>query len=611
MKDSTDVLIAGAGPVGLLLAAELRRDGIAVHLVDQMAERTFFCKALGVTARTLEIFDTLGLADAAIDAGVWVTGVESWQDGAPADAMSLQESGLHESGLPYGALSLAQFETERLLEGALGQHGGHVEYGTVLEGFSEQSDHVLARLRGADGALREMRCRWLVGCDGARSTVRTQLDLPYEGGRYAQTFALADLDVDWRLPRGPMYRFSWSGSARAVSSLAAVPVRGSVRRYRLSVIVEAEELAAQLLAAGAPDFEQLNAMMLPVLPPDTQLSSLRWSSVYRVSHRIAPSYGRGRVLIAGDAAHIHPPVGGQGMNTGLQDAHNLAWKLSLAARGLAQPALVDSYSAERRPVGLDVVEATTRAMNAVLAQRAALPGMRETQLLVGYRDSPLVADACPQFDAALPAPGDRVPDVDGLTQPFVGHATRLQQRVGRGRHTLLGYVDATGGDATGGDATGGDSIGVDAVRVDAIGGKAASGNMARADALHGDAAPHDATDDDAMSSDALNGNPDSGIAANATTPAAQLEACIDGFRTLAAVLGSAADALIIASPDSGLPRDERIPVFTDSAREFAAAFRAPGGTVWVIRPDGHIGWRSKGCTEAALRNWMRQAALIE
>jgi len=547
MKDSTDVLIAGAGPVGLLLAAELQRDGIAVHLVDQMAERTFFCKALGVTARTLEIFDSLGLADAAIDAGVWVTGVETWQDGAPAGGMSLPESGLHENGLPYGALSLAQFETERLLEDALAQHGGHVEYGTVLEGFSEQSDHVLARLRGADGALREMRCRWLVGCDGARSTVRTQLNLPYEGGRYAQTFALADLDVDWSLPRGPMYRFSWSGSARAVSSLAAVPVRGSVRRYRLSVIVAAEELAAQLLAAGSPDFEQIDAMMQPVLPPGTRLSALRWSSVYRVSHRIAPSYGRGRVLIAGDAAHIHPPVGGQGMNTGLQDAHNLAWKLSLAARGLAQPALVDSYSAERRPVGLDVVEATTRAMNEVLAQRAALPGMRETQLLVGYRGSPLVADACPQFDAALPAPGDRVPDVDGLTQAFVGHATRLQQRIGRGRHTLLGYVDVTG---------------------------------------------------------------DSN-AANAVTPTAQLEACVDGFRVLAAALGDAADALIIASPECALPRDERIPVFTDSAREFATAFRAPGGTVWVIRPDGHIGWRSAGCTAAALTDWMRQAALIE
>jgi 2-polyprenyl-6-methoxyphenol hydroxylase-like FAD-dependent oxidoreductase len=163
MNDSTDALIAGAGPVGLLLAAELRRDGVAAHVVDPMSERAFFCKALGVTARTLEIFDSLGLANAAIDAGVWVTGVQTWQDGAPAGAMNVPET-----GLPYGSLSLAQFETERLLEGALAQHGGHVEYGTALEGFSAQADHVLARLRGTDGVLRDMRCRWLVGCDGAR-----------------------------------------------------------------------------------------------------------------------------------------------------------------------------------------------------------------------------------------------------------------------------------------------------------------------------------------------------------------------------------------------------------------------------------------------------------
>jgi hypothetical protein len=168
---------------------------------------------------------------------------------------------------------------------------------------------------------------------------------------------------------------------------------------------------------------------------------MRWSSVYRVSHRIASAYGRGRAFIAGDAAHIHPPVGGQGMNTGLQDAHNLAWKLAYVVKGLADPALLDSYTAERHPVGVDVVKSTSAALNAVLARQAANPAMRETQLLISYRGSPVVTDLYPDADPASPAPGDRLPDAHALMQRFIGHPRRLHEFIGRGKHTLIGYVD--------------------------------------------------------------------------------------------------------------------------------------------------------------------------
>lgn len=137
-----------------------------------------------------------------------------------------------------------------------------------------------------------------------------------------------------------------------------------------------EDRAAALADASSPDFDTLRALLLPALPDGTQLSSMRWSSVYRVSHRIVPAYSRGRVFIAGDAAHIHPPVGGQGMNTGLQDARNLAWKLALAARDLAQPELLESYSEERPPVGVDVVQSTSAALNAVFAREVATPAAR-------------------------------------------------------------------------------------------------------------------------------------------------------------------------------------------------------------------------------------------
>ncbi|CAG9191284.1 Monooxygenase [Paraburkholderia sabiae] len=524
--EDVDVLVVGAGPVGLLLGTELQRDGIGVSVIDRMPSRGFFCKALGITPRTLEIFDDLGIVDRAIEAGVWLTGVETWVDGAMVPARSMH---LPEQGLPYGSLSLAQYETERLLEAAFAEHGGRVNYGFALDGFIETDNAVEAHLTGPDGEPQTVRCRWLVGCDGAHSKVRSALGLSYEGAQFPQTFALADLDVDWAQPRGPMYRFEWTDAARAKTSVAAVPVRGSARRYRLSMIVP-EERAASLAGIAAPDFDTMCELLMPSLPEGTQLSSMRWSSVYRVSHRIASAYGRGRVFIAGDAAHIHPPVGGQGMNTGLQDAHNLAWKLAHVAKGFAHPALLDSYSAERHPVGVDVVQSTRAALNAVLARQAANPAMRETQLLITYRGSPIVVDNWPDADAESPAPGDRLPDAGGLSQRFVGHPRRLHEYIGHGRHVLLGYIDALDG---------------------------------------------------------------------------QYEAFTAACRAFGALLPGAASAVLVASPGCNAPDDELMTVVTDARGEFAAAFRAPGGALWIVRPDGHIGWRSRDGSGETFSDWGR------
>src|ERR1700685_1216712 len=166
MKTSTDVLIVGAGPVGLLLATELSRDGVDVLLIDHHKTRSFFCKALGVTPRTLEILDDLGIAEDAIDSGVWLHGVSAFNDGVPGPSMDVP------TDLPFGSLSLAQFDTERLLEACLHRCGGRMLYGRTLTGVEARADGVRAQVKGSDGETLTVDCRWLVGCDGAHSKVR-------------------------------------------------------------------------------------------------------------------------------------------------------------------------------------------------------------------------------------------------------------------------------------------------------------------------------------------------------------------------------------------------------------------------------------------------------
>jgi 2-polyprenyl-6-methoxyphenol hydroxylase-like FAD-dependent oxidoreductase len=476
----------------------------------------------------LEIFDDLGIAQDAVDSGVWLHGVSAFNDGVAGPSMDVP------TDLPFGSLSLAQFDTERLLEACLHRCGGRVFYGRTLTGFEAKADGARAQVQGPDGETQAVDCRWLVGCDGAHSKVRATLGLDFAGGQYPQTFVLADLEVDWDLPRGRMYRFNTGAQAGQSGSaaLAAVPVHGSSRRYRLSTVVPDAALNTSGDAMGETfpaTLDQITALMSPILPKGTTLSSLHWSSVYRVSHRIVPTYAKGRVFLAGDAAHLHPPAGGQGMNTGLQDAHNLAWKLALACRGLASEALLDSYSTERHAVGLDVVENTSRALNDVLAQRAQLPGMRETQLLVSYRGSPIVVDERAGAGAALLAAGDRLPNAGQLRRPFVGHALRLHERLGRGRHVLLGFID-----------------------------------------------------DD---------------------PAAALLAQM--LNLLRATLGESADGCAIA-PQGGSPLAalEDLPLLIDAEGEFAAAVSAKPGSVWLVRPDGYIGWCSETPSIDGLRSFL-------
>jgi pentachlorophenol monooxygenase len=262
---------------------------------------------------------------------------------------------------------------------------------------------------------------------------------------------LGDVEVDWNLPAGYGIRAVHQVDGTTDDLLVAIPLPGR-RRYRMSMLVP-EELASApapqdrvehgFEAARVPELRHIQAVLDRLAPEPTRASQLRWSSVFRISHRIVDRYQHGRVLVAGDAAHIHPPTGAQGMNTGIQDAVALAWRLALAVRGMAADGLLESYDAERRPVGEEVVGRTVRHARAGFETDDPETVLRrEAQLLVAYPDSPLVGEGSgAEALKGGPPPGSRAPDCRGLQRPAVAFPLRLHELLDGRHHTLLLYAD--------------------------------------------------------------------------------------------------------------------------------------------------------------------------
>ncbi|WP_338491631.1 FAD-dependent monooxygenase [Streptomyces sp. SJL17-4] len=482
---TTDVLIVGAGPVGLSAAAELRRHGVRCRLVDRLPARLPYAKAVGIQPRTLELWDRMGLVRAVLEAAVPLRGQLTYVNGAETARLALELP----RDVPYGFAALPQYETERLLEEYVAGLGTTIERGTELVSFVQDPDGVTALLRTASGATEELRVPYLIGCDGAHSVVRKTLGLSYEGGAFPEAYMLGDVvaEADWGLPRGYALRSEHRAADGSLDDvLVCIPLPGA-GRYRMSMKVPPElaeptdpavptepsaptepavptdpagdarpaaggtptsdGLAHGLQGGRGPGLPHLQAVVDRLAPGPARLSDLRWSSVFRISHRIVGRYGEGRVFVAGDAAHIHPPTGAQGMNTGIQDAANLAWKLALVVRGEAGPGLLGSYDAERRPVGEEVVGRTVRhATRGIENDPADLTTLllREAQLLVDYREGPLAGAPYGPVDA--PQPGDLAPDCGGLTTPIAVHPLRLLDvlRDRPGHVAVLYGADVTG-----------------------------------------------------------------------------------------------------------------------------------------------------------------------
>ncbi|MGY1747251.1 FAD-dependent monooxygenase [Blastococcus sp. SYSU D00695] len=446
-RADAEVLVVGAGPAGLTHAIELARRGIAVRVVDRREQAaTQADKAIGIHCRTMEIWEDQGIAAEAMDTGIWLHGQTVFVNGVQTHQVDW--AGLDE--LPYAHLGLPQYETERLLTERLLAAGVAVERGVELVSFTQDDDGVTAQLRHASGEVEESRAGYLVGCDGAHSAVRAGLGLSFAGGlsMFPQLFMLGDLDVDWDMPAGHLLRWVRIEDDGAFTGmLVCVPLKGR-RRYRIATLAPKrlqDTIGSGVVPAGfwqeyePPTLADLQAAIDDLGPPGTTASDLRWSSIFRIKHGIVDRYRSGRVFVAGDAAHLHPPAGGQGMNTGIQDAWNLGWKLALAVRGLAAPGLLDSYDAERRPAGKAIVD---RAVAIAFTDEMDMADEKaqfllEMQMTMNYAGSPLVGQAVDGAGfAGGPEPGHRAPDVHGLRRFGVAHDLRLFDLT-RGTHTTL------------------------------------------------------------------------------------------------------------------------------------------------------------------------------
>jgi 2-polyprenyl-6-methoxyphenol hydroxylase-like FAD-dependent oxidoreductase len=350
----TEVLIAGAGPTGLALALFLTRQGVNVRVVDKTAGPGTTSRAVAVQARTLELYRQIGLAGEVVAAGHINPGISLWVRGERRAHVSFGDAGAELTPYPF-VLMFPQDRHERLLIAQLEEMGVQVERETELLGFTQHAGHVEARLRGPGGKEEHCEALFLAGCDGAHSPVRHLLGAGFEGGTYDQLFYVADVRVRGKQADGQihisldqadflaLFSYSDEGSARLI---------GTIR----------DERASQPDALG---FEDVRGRAIEGL--GLQIEEVNWFSTYKVHHRVTDHYRHGRVFVLGDAAHIHSPAGGQGMNTGIGDAVNLAWKLKAVLRGEADEGLLDSYETERPAFARTLVDTTDRIFSFVSA----------------------------------------------------------------------------------------------------------------------------------------------------------------------------------------------------------------------------------------------------
>ncbi len=415
MTKPCDVLIVGAGPTGLVLALWLTRLGITPRIIDKAAGPGTTSRALAVQARTLEFYRQLDLTDAVLIQGHKVPAINLWVKGTPKARMAFETMG---SGLtPYPSIHIfPQDQHERLLLKRLGELGVSVERNTELVGYTEQGDRVVARLRGPDAQEESCESAYLAGCDGARSLVRETMGTGFPGGTYRQVFYVADVDLKGAVANGELHI-----DLDEADFLAVFPLAGAGRARFVGTVHDQRAENPETLGFGDVSGRAIENLKV-------QVEKVNWFSTYRVHHRVTEHFRKGRAFVLGDAAHVHSPAGGQGMNTGIGDAVNLAWKLHSVLTGRAPDALLDSYETERIKFARRLVATTdkvftfatadgrladvlrTRIAPVVMPRLIGFDFAREylfrtvSQIMLNYRDSALSAGTAGDIHG-----GDRLP----------------------------------------------------------------------------------------------------------------------------------------------------------------------------------------------------------
>src|SRR5215469_13775957 len=444
---TTDVLIVGAGPTGLTMACELLRRGITCRILDKAAAPGITSRAVGIMPRTLEVFEQMGIIEEVMSKGVRA-GMRIYERQRLLLHMDFHALVSDANPYPFPVM-LPQQMTEAVLDALLRRVGGNVERPKEVTGFRQVGRAVIVSIHHLqDDTFEDIRARWLIGCDGAHSVIRKTLHLPFEGRTYDEVCLMGDVCLDWS--RSPSDVYTW---LHPEGQLGIAPLPN--HQWRL-IATFAPRVGHEVPEASVEGFQRL--LRERAADSTTTVSQPTWMSTFTINRRMVSTLRKERVFLAGDAAHVHSPIGGQGMNTGIQDAFNLAWKLALVIKGKADDALLETYQDERLPIARQVLAGTDLSTRVLFANNQALRLLRNrvvipllkrdfvqrrivlgiSQLGITYRRSLLSRSAHgpssqqqgPRFwRRSVPGPGDRAPDGACLHLPD-RTSTRLFQEFG-------------------------------------------------------------------------------------------------------------------------------------------------------------------------------------
>lgn len=436
MVNQTPILIVGAGPTGLMMACELARYGVPYRIIDKKSEMTKTTNAAGVHPRTLEIFEHLGIIDQFLANSIKSPKFEIHSENETLASMSFDVIDSHFNYL----IMIPQSETEKILNNYLLTLNGHVERSAELIDLKRENNKLISTIRHADQKIETIESDWVIGCDGYHSMVREKSHIPMTGKDINHEFLVADMLIDTNISHDTVVVFLLKGSI-----LGLFPLAGE-NKYRIVTSTNQSNSQSKLTE------DEMKNIIFKQSGHECSVKEILWSSPFWIHGKTAKTLRQGHVFLAGDAAHVHSPAGAQGMNTGLQDAYNLAWKLALVINHKADQRILDSYEAERFPIIKSIVSVTNKLAPAGLTQNSMILALRNwfiknivgrfkklrttmagyiAQIAWGYHKSPIVIKDTKGRYSSSPKPGDRIPDI------LLKNKTRLYDYLHNNQHNLL------------------------------------------------------------------------------------------------------------------------------------------------------------------------------